>query len=913
MPLEFILLFEHPLILGVGLLAFGVLWLLGAAGLSLLWPSASARRASPSSPDPLLPSVKPLPPLPPGEKPLSLLRRRADGLFQDLFKRVESLEQSPSLSADAPVAFFDRRLQGLKGDMEDLRRALGRSVLWDSAATQLGGRVEKLSQAADAVLRTLTPEAPEDRPAAAVPVVPPPAPKSPEPAVAPAVPAQAPARSGAEAVAPPVPPLAALPPDPAPGVMEQARREREDFLRQREALKDQAAEKDRESRTAQTLQQAIADVAAQAEKAAAERRDLDQAFESLARERQSMEEERAALPPLQWRESQNAAAAADVERHRAALEREQARRQQRLERRRSRLERWRQGWKVHLIEQRRSLEKELAELRRRNQDLQSLRDKAAAESEAGLKALSLAREKLQRDREKFEREVAAPWQQERARWEERRVSLEETGTGLEKELRALQERRVQEEARFQEDAAAEKRAVREQGVRWREELAALRADFSQQIARASEEAAQARLSLETEQAAWKKTEQERRAALERDLAAAEAEKGDFQRRSAAEQVQWAQTLSQAAAQAAELHQAREALRAAVEQDLAHYARRRAELRAWAEGRFRTLETFLERTRQDQAGKLEVLQREKAGVQAALRSERERFRREGEALESAFNAKRAELETLRTSAEKDHAAFLERSRQEERDRQAELEKLRASVASLEKELAALRAGNERRLKRHQERFERALLNLQQKADQQKVSGEARLAQDKMALESLNRRVAARQARLDKALQRRREQIQQLLEEAHGTLELVRQGHWRENHAWSERLADLRRQEEAAGRQEAFLREGPQMAAQELRDEEKDLARRAEEEKTRLLKAAEDYWKSFLEKSADNEAALRKAHACLQSLESDLDRQEAAAHEFLAGAKNLVALLQDLRRKFKPRDGEARQSFSNPSVA
>jgi hypothetical protein len=174
---------------------------------------------------------------------------------------------------------------------------------------------------------------------------------------------------------------------------------------------------------------------------------------------------------------------------------------------------------------------------------------------------------------------------------------------------------------------------------------------------------------------------------------------------------------------------------------------------------------------------------------------------------------------------------------------------------------------------------------------------------MGLESLRRRIDERRARLEKARRRRGEELQSLFARAQSALEAALQGHRLGAQAWMEKLAALRAKQEALRGTQAELWGAPARLPEEQKARERELEVFYEQEKARVLREADDYWRAFQEKSAANRAALEKTLAELQASEEDLDRQEARFDAFLAAIKTQSLQLAALRDYFK--SGPARE--------
>lgn len=856
-----------PVSIGLVLAAFGICWILVAALVSLFWPASDSPAVAPAT------------------EPLEDVRRRVDRLTGELALRLKLLETGPKPQPAEPpkTAFvFDQKLSFLKAEVEGLRRSLAATVFWDTARTDLTGRLDEMTRRAEGLLQTS--ERAEARPA----------------------PAPGEAVSFADIYkASTTPPAAAPAPswqDDLRDFLADVRRERGQIMeRQKEGALEFRRRRDELVSEADRLKADASRTGAEAARLQEGRETLAQEAARLAARQEALRREQASAPPADPAEpaaEANRRLRAGLEAERAAMEAQRAARDRREKVLRRRLERWRRGWERRLAESGSAIETELNAMTAANAAAREALARQRAETDAAVAALEKERARLETERASFQTEVEEPWRLARSESERRLAGLKDENVLLEREVRTLEEKRREEQAGFERNWAAEKRAVREKQSQWKQDLQIRRLEGERQRSLAAAEAEAARRDLERERASAARQLEERRLDLARAEESAERARAAFEDQAMAEKERLNAALGEAGARLREARESHEKLKAAFEEETRKRAALRAEHREWARRRMENLGTVLETVQKDASLRLADVREERAALQKILLQEREKFVSAQRALDEDFETKRRALENARRVSEAGHAAFVAGATADEQEGRRGAAELTRAVEEMEKKVAEYRLQTERRVQKQRESYEAVLLRMEQRISQDQVAAESRLAQEKLTLESFTRRVAGRQTRVEKALARRRTALDQLYEEARLSLELVQQGQWREKREWSLRLDEIRKQQAAL--EEARARSAEGMDPQLYDKRKRELTEAFEAEKSRLTKEAEDYWKSFLEKSAANQDGLRGAMAALEGAGKDLESQEAAANEIVAAVKNQIAHLKALQDRFRVRE-------------
>ncbi|HRY28568.1 MAG TPA: hypothetical protein P5079_00875 [Elusimicrobiota bacterium] len=866
MPAEINALLHNPLMLGVGLAGFGLLWFAVAAVISIVLPGGGG------SEDEVPVRTLPVSTVPSPD--LRKIRFRMDDLYGYLQLRIAELEkEGPSAVVPPEVRQFNQRVERLKADVEEIRRSLGTKVLWGAASSHLKDRVEDVARRAETML-------------------------SPDPAPA-AVPA------------PSFGPVAAE----VEKFLADVRKEREGFLeRERSADRASAVSKESLARESAQLRESLEKAGAKAEALKVEEEQLVRERDRREQMEKEIESQRGTDPlleKLRQLEAENARRKAAAAAQEEAAHRQRMRYRQRMDRLSARLVRWRTGWEARLGAHGNVLKSEEQKLQQETARLRAEWDLARRASEENFRRLEDERARAQLDKVHFEADVKGVWLQEKAEREKRLEGLEREKSLLEGNIEAVQKQQVEEKERFAEALAAQRRAAREQQARWKEQLTAIQSAAARQSTLAAEEVQKVREAMEYERQAVEKDLETQRALLNKETAEWTANKSQFENMAAEQRRALEERLAATSGHIKELQEEHGRLRAELDGQTREYALRREDQRRWAEQRFRTLNALLENTRKELSARLEKLREEKSVLASSLEKERRRYQETLSDQTAASQVRQAELRAQRQSAEQSHAEALSRLKADEEKRRAELSEMERTLSSLEKKLTAFRQDSARRLRQQRDRYERLLLVMEQKASQEKVTGEARHAQEKLALESLEKRVANRRARLEKVLDRRRTELERLFVEAEGALEVVRQGHFQEARAWSAQLEELQRQRQSLEAKRAGLEKalGPEALEQQL----KDLSDRFEAEKARLAREGEEYGRASQEKSAAHHEAMQKAFHALEEAGEDLHRQETAAVDFLAAVQKHVSHLQSLRDYFRQRENRMQRPSSSSSVA
>ncbi|MBI4396849.1 MAG: hypothetical protein HY548_07125 [Elusimicrobia bacterium] len=875
-------LLHEPAVLGLGLGLFGLLWVSTAALLSVLFPPrprGASRRAIHHAPSPVSTDLPKVPSLSSREISLSLVRQRFDGAYFDLLKRVESLEKhapsSSGMTVDAQR--LDEKTNRLWNEIEVLRGSLEKAHSWGQVRGGLEGRIDELTRKAQGLLAVLESTAPSSSPVES--------------------------HSAAERLQ-------------YKSLMEDSRRQQVEFRRQKEFFVGERERRYAEAaQELQALKQALQQTSGPSSAPEWERSAVEKRLAELERQRLEFQTERESAPPFPFTDVREGNEQLRVRREseKKALQEERERHQKRLTRLESRLAAWKRAWEARLGTEKDSWSEKLSALLDEKNKVEALLKREKEQREEEARNLRVEEDGLRVEQERFQKQEVEPWRLEQA--ERRRAwdGLRSESQTLEREIQSLQEQKAYEQERFGKAMGDVLRSVRDQQTHWKSAWRNLQQDGAGEIQRSAEELSRLQKDRETEKASQGESLAARRKAWDESEKGWQRQKFEWEARTAEEKQQWARKLADASDAASELRKRREAVAGVLEEERRESALRLSERRDWAEKRFRTLQEALRQIQERAHAHLARLKEEKDAVRAVLEQERAGLRETVSRWEKDFQAKHAEVEAAHRQAEKERDDFVSEVTAEEEGLRREMARLQESVDALEKQAASFRAKNERRMRHRKERYEKLLLGLEQRTDQERVSAEARLAQGRMGLESLENRLARRRERLDRIRRRRQEGLQAVFEEAQNTLEVVRQHYWFETRSWLERLTQSRAQRQALEEKKAQLKEAPETILEELRAKDKETAERYGQEKARLLKEAEDYWNGFLEKSSNHQRAMRDALSALANFDNDLSRQEAAAQEFLATVKNQLAQLKDLRQKFGSTAKDSQIPISGSSVA
>lgn len=691
-----------------------------------------------------------------------------------------------------------------------------------------------------------------------------------------------------------------------------ARREREERLRESESAQAEIARRLEESRQseARAAQEIYEAIHAGEEAYKAKQRELEQERERLAQEKIDFETRKASEPPrISLSDLRNVQEA--LQARLAALkdqqERERARQEKLLARLRRRLAQWQAAWRTRLAGDQARWDAEWRTLEiQRGESLAKL----AAERDQMQARLALLREeeaKLQAARDDFQRNVADVWSGEKNAQELEARRLADQSASLEAGIREIESRMSSEKERFAELIRENRASMRAKQSEWKAQLKSLQEDFQQKSVQAKEDVAREGENFEREKASLSQKEAAEKESLARQLAEWQAAQARVVQQIAREKEEWSQKLGQGRARVQELEQMCRRLEEAYAAERRDQAERVDKQRSWTEQRLSTLQQLLEKVRQDAVNQIGIYAREKNVVLTDLRRLREEFQRGAAAAVADLEARRKALDLERREAEAEHAAFLARSWDDEQKLKQEMDALEAETAALQKKLDVFRGRRERAIVRLRERHERILLQLHQEVDQVKVQGEARVAEERIALETMKTRLANRQARVAKIRQKQDEQLQTLFQELNATLDLVRQGHRSESQVWVNRLKSLRNQRDIWLKRRESTRT-TSLISQEMQEKEKQELARFEQEEKRLRDEREQYWKHIVEYSAANQDALRQMMADLKGSD-DLDRREALAVAILTRVREQLTHVRAFQNSLKPFNAEA--TIPNPT--
>ncbi len=694
--------------------------------------------------------------------------------------------------------------------------------------------------------------------------------------------------------------------------LENARREREDRLRESEEAKAEIARRMEEARRSETMaaKQMEEVLRAGEDTLAAKRRELDAAWDNLVEEKKSFEAKKEAEPQrISLDDLRNVQEA--LQSRLLALkdhqERERLRQEQLLARLHRRLTRWQTAWRTRLSEDQSKWDAEWQALAgRRDESLAKL----SAERDQLQSRLAVLREeeaKLQGARDDFQKNTVDVWTQEKNVHDLEVRHLTDQSASLEAGVREIESRMAAERDRFNELILENRASMRAKQSEWKEKLKVLQDDFDQKSLQAKGEIARETENFERERASLLQKEAADREALARQLSEWQAAQARVVEQISLEKEEWNRKLGQWRSRVQELEKVRQDLESAYAAERGDQARRVDEQRAWTEQRLATLQKLLDKARQETADQMVLYAREKNVVLANLRGLREEFHKRATAAAADMGEKRKALDLERREAEAEHAAFLARTWDDEQKLKQQLEALETETAGLQKKLDVFRGRREQVIARLQARHERILLQLHQEVDQVKVQGEARVAEERITLETLKTRLANRQARVAKIRQKQDEQLQQLFQELNATLDLVRQGHRSESQVWINRLKSLQNQRDIWLKRRESMRT-TSLVSQEMQEKEKQELARFEQEEARLRNEREQYWKSIVEYSAVNQDAIRQIMDSMKGSD-DLDRREALAVEILSRVREQLTQVRAFQNSLKPFDAEAQ--ISNPT--
>jgi len=798
--------------------------------------------------------------------------------YDHLLRKVESLERAPLAAvAAAPedVARFERKIESLRLEMVEVLRRLQASVDRRRSAAQLQNRIDSLSHKALLLVSKVA------------------SPVRPVPQTG----------TGGRR---PVPAGAGYSLEPGwiktQYILQESRKKRDQWQEIQERFRHHM--ENTKAETLETMHARENDLDSLVKRRSQlddEKQSLSAAWDALRNAQADLERQKQGPSP--WISVGDLNRANDIlrrtlENNRQSMETDRQRNERRMERLNRRLSLWRAAWEKHLSEEGRRWDVSLKELRAKSDGVAAEAQRQKAQWEAQTLAFYADQQALAQEKERFQREAVQPWLEEQASAAKQLAALETEKSNLDGVIHALQEQMATEAAQFEADRVQRQQEVRAKQTHWKEEFHKLRTGNAEKTAAEEQAIAQARQALDAEAKTHQEQEAARRARFEQELAAYKTEKSETEQRIAAERAQKAQALSAADSRLSQLQALKNSLQEAYDKELADHASARAAQRAWAEQRLEKIEDLLSQAQKETFTRLISARQEREALETALKEQRRRFHDETQALEKDYAARKSGLEIGSRQAEDDHLAYLARAKSEEERMKSEVARLESTSAGLEKKLADLRGRREEVLEKQKSRHEKILLRLTQKLDQEKVTGEERLAREKMELESLKQRVANRRLRVRGLQERRAQSLESLFKEWQDAFTALRKGHDQEAAVWAEKVASVRREKEALRDKIEHLKTGaPALTEEEIRRRTEEENQRFAAENHRLLAERKAYWASLLDQSAENAQSLRAALAVFRDAGQGLERQEAAAQEFLNIVGHHLAKVQSLRGQFQ----------------
>ncbi len=635
-----------------------------------------------------------------------------------------------------------------------------------------------------------------------------------------------------------------------------------------------------------------------------ETKEYESDYQSLALQEQALHQRKQEFEALKERLTNSrppvpdtAPFAAQKQQETEWLESEQSRRRKKEKNMNRRLASWRAAWSDLLNTENQRAESKLSHLQ---EDLRGLEARVQAQQlkkDEALKKLQQGREKLQQEERKFQTQVKEPWEREQAQIKAHIEALAQKRAALEQEVQALQGQRRQEQALFTQSMANARLEAKQKQSQWKTQVHDLQRRTENKAVQLSSQISQNKVDYEKQKRSIEETLEEQYQALSREVAELESRKAAFVSQAEGEKAHWSQTLSGVESQVSNAQNVKEAVEKALHDEMQEQAKQVSERQSWAEHRFQTMTALLQKTRQATADRFNDLRQERNALKTALEKERHLFQSQQDKMRLEYQAKHMDLAQSLHQAENEHAGHVVKAQSQEQSLRVQLAKLEQSIQTLEKKTAVFKEKSAQAFHRRRQRYDNILLKMEQKAEKEQTSADNRLAQGRMALESLTQRIAQRRVRLKKIQERRLQEFQQHFEQAQATAETVRQAYTKEAGAWADKLASLRLRRENMQKKINWLKGEPKRISQAYEDKEQQEAKKFEIEKSRFLQETQDYWQRYEEETAWRQDLIRQSFQTLQKLDADLSQQEAAARQYLEAITAQVARLCHLRDYFK----------------